>query len=138
MDIKKLQDINGVNIDELFEDMNEDRVTPGQAIMSAWLKVKAWREVSRQRNELRNLSDQLLKDIGISRVDAKREANRVFWDNKPVFDISLRKRAGSNPESDITRGNLTCCVGLPGPLRNCSCWIPRDYGKFQDRSGDVR
>lgn len=110
MDIKKLQDINGVNIDELFEGVDEDRVTPGQAIMSAWVKVKAWREVSRQRNELRDLSDQLLKDIGISRADAIREANRVFWDNKTVFDISLRKRAESNSKSDNTRGNLTCGV----------------------------
>ncbi len=110
MDIKKLQDINDVNIDKLFEDMDEDRVTPDQAIMRVWLKVKAWREVSRQRNQLSNLSDPLLKDIGISRADAIREANRVFWDNKPAFDISLRKRAGSKPESENTRGNFTCCM----------------------------
>ena len=75
MDIKKRQDINVLNIDELFEDMAEDRVTPGQAILNAWLKVKDWREISRQRRELRDLSDHLLKDIGISRADATRESH---------------------------------------------------------------
>jgi len=96
MDIKERQDINVVNINELFEDMDEDRVTPSQAIMSAWLKVKAWREVSRQRNELRNLSDQLLKDIGISPADAQREADRHFWDLAPDKDKTLRQRQSSS------------------------------------------
>ena len=43
-----------------------------------WAKVKHWRDISRQRSELRMLSDHLLKDMGISRVDAEREANRPF------------------------------------------------------------
>jgi uncharacterized protein YjiS (DUF1127 family) len=96
MDIKERQDINFANIDELFEDMDEDRVTPGQSIMNAWLKIKAWREVSRMRNELRNLSDELLKDIGISHADAQREADRHFWDLAPEKDKTLRRRQCSS------------------------------------------
>jgi uncharacterized protein YjiS (DUF1127 family) len=42
--------------------------------------ILRWREVRRQRRALLALSDQLLKDIGISRADAIREASRPFWD----------------------------------------------------------
>jgi uncharacterized protein YjiS (DUF1127 family) len=39
-----------------------------------------WYEVARQRRALRPMSDEMLKDIGISRTDAMREAGRRFWD----------------------------------------------------------
>jgi uncharacterized protein YjiS (DUF1127 family) len=38
-----------------------------------------WHERSRQRRQLLSLDDRLLKDIGISRVDAEREAGKPFW-----------------------------------------------------------
>jgi uncharacterized protein YjiS (DUF1127 family) len=41
--------------------------------------VKRYYSVARQRNALRELTDEQLKDIGISRVDALREANKPFW-----------------------------------------------------------
>lgn len=34
----------------------------------------------RQRNELRHLSDAQLRDIGLTRDQANREARRWFWD----------------------------------------------------------
>ena len=37
-------------------------------------------EVARQRQQLRELDDRALKDIGISRAEANREALRGFWD----------------------------------------------------------
>jgi uncharacterized protein YjiS (DUF1127 family) len=45
-----------------------------------WKTILRWHEVRRQRRALLALSDQLLKDIGISRADATREAARPFWD----------------------------------------------------------
>ena len=39
-----------------------------------------WYEVARQRRALRGMSDVGLKDIGVSRADAMREAGRRFWD----------------------------------------------------------
>ena len=36
--------------------------------------------ISRQRMDLLALDDEALKDIGISRSEARREANRSFWD----------------------------------------------------------
>jgi len=43
-----------------------------------WLALAL--QVRAQRRELLGLSDAMLKDIGISRADAQREANRPFWD----------------------------------------------------------
>lgn len=42
-------------------------------------QVLLWQERANERRTLRNLSDHMLKDIGISRVDAHREANKRFW-----------------------------------------------------------
>lgn len=44
-------------------------------------KILRWRDLSRQRRELAQLSDRSLDDIGISRTDALSEANRRFWDD---------------------------------------------------------
>ena len=46
---------------------------------SAWLKLRGWRELYRQRRALLALDDAMLKDIGISRVDALQEGNKPFW-----------------------------------------------------------
>jgi uncharacterized protein YjiS (DUF1127 family) len=39
----------------------------------------AWAEVSRQRRALLALSDDMLKDIGISRAQADLEGSKPFW-----------------------------------------------------------
>ena len=41
--------------------------------------VAYWHERARQRRALAELSDSLLKDIGVSRADALREAGKSFW-----------------------------------------------------------
>lgn len=45
----------------------------------AALLLEAWVERRRQRRALLELSDALLKDIGVSRADALREASKPFW-----------------------------------------------------------
>ncbi len=49
-----------------------------------WLRVARYfltcLDVARQRRQLLALDDKALKDIGISRNDALREANSFFWD----------------------------------------------------------
>jgi uncharacterized protein YjiS (DUF1127 family) len=42
-------------------------------------KIGRWHERHRQRRALLGLSDDLLKDIGVSRADAWREAAKPFW-----------------------------------------------------------
>ncbi len=39
----------------------------------------AWRERSRQRRHLRELDERLLRDIGLSRDDVRREAAKPGW-----------------------------------------------------------
>jgi uncharacterized protein YjiS (DUF1127 family) len=39
-----------------------------------------WQELARERRALMRLDDHMLKDIGITRADAQREAERPFWD----------------------------------------------------------
>jgi uncharacterized protein YjiS (DUF1127 family) len=54
---------------------------------SSWLgwtallnKCLRWSERSRQRADLRELNEHLLKDIGITRQEALDEANKPFWE----------------------------------------------------------
>jgi len=38
-----------------------------------------WRGRARSRNELKTLSDECLRDIGVSRADARTESYKPFW-----------------------------------------------------------
>jgi uncharacterized protein YjiS (DUF1127 family) len=41
--------------------------------------IEGWAERRRQRRALLELSDALLKDIGLARSDAEIEARKPFW-----------------------------------------------------------
>lgn len=56
----------------------------GAAFSHALLTLLRWQEVARQRRALAAMDDAMLKDIGITRVDARREAARPFWDDGGV------------------------------------------------------
>jgi uncharacterized protein YjiS (DUF1127 family) len=49
--------------------------------MIAVARLLRWHELARQRRALLRLSDGMLKDIGITRTEAEREASRPFWDD---------------------------------------------------------
>ena len=44
-------------------------------------QLRRWKTLHDQRRQLATLSDAMLKDIGLSRADAEREADRPFWDD---------------------------------------------------------
>lgn len=46
----------------------------------SFMTMLTWYEVAQQRRVLRMMSTEMLDDIGVSRVDALREASRRFWD----------------------------------------------------------
>jgi uncharacterized protein YjiS (DUF1127 family) len=46
---------------------------------SALIRLMRWHETARERRALLALSDHMLKDIGITRAEAEREASRRFW-----------------------------------------------------------
>jgi uncharacterized protein YjiS (DUF1127 family) len=72
--------------------MEPDR--PGRRAMPArtWrsagvrlaLALLRWRELAQQRRRLLALDDRMLKDIGITRADARREGARPFWDTRGI------------------------------------------------------
>ena len=47
-----------------------------------WLDVLLrWQQIARERRLLREMSEHQLRDIGISRAEADREARRPFWED---------------------------------------------------------
>jgi uncharacterized protein YjiS (DUF1127 family) len=42
-------------------------------------RVLRWHELARERRALLTLDDRMLKDIGVTRAAAAREAGRPFW-----------------------------------------------------------
>jgi uncharacterized protein YjiS (DUF1127 family) len=67
-------------------------------IRRGWDKIRMWRQIAHERSELRRLSEYIAKDIGISRADAEREADRPFWDSERGTNSSTPRaeRAGTN------------------------------------------
>ena len=41
--------------------------------------IAVWRDRVRMRRRLSRMDNHLLRDIGLSRLDAKREINKPFW-----------------------------------------------------------
>ncbi|EJN30765.1 hypothetical protein PMI35_01831 [Pseudomonas sp. GM78] len=52
-----------------------------QPVRAAITQLQRWRQLSRDRTELSRLSDERLRDIGLSRADVLRESSRPFWDD---------------------------------------------------------
>jgi uncharacterized protein YjiS (DUF1127 family) len=50
-------------------------------LSSLVLRLLRWQELARERRALAAMDDHMLKDIGLSRADARREAGRPFWDD---------------------------------------------------------
>lgn len=41
--------------------------------------LRTWQTRARQRRELRSLDDEVLRDVGISRAQARFSADKPFW-----------------------------------------------------------
>lgn len=53
----------------------------GHIVSDLLHKFSRWYELHREREMLAGLSDEALKDIGISRADVEHETVRPFWDD---------------------------------------------------------
>jgi uncharacterized protein YjiS (DUF1127 family) len=49
-------------------------------VRAAWRQLRRWHSLYRQRQQLAAMSDEMLKDIGLSRADIETEVSRPFWD----------------------------------------------------------
>lgn len=52
----------------------------GDALARAFRRIVFWRTVAAQRRLLVSMDERMLRDIGIDRQAALREARRPFWD----------------------------------------------------------
>ena len=68
--------------------LHTTQARPGQrsgvlALTDAWdhtvATLREWRRRSRERGELAQLDDRMLKDIGLTRADAEFLSNKPFW-----------------------------------------------------------
>ncbi|MDA5095825.1 DUF1127 domain-containing protein [Aliiroseovarius sp. KMU-50] len=58
-----------------------NQITPTKTSFGGFnLNIRKRMEIRRQRIRLGELSDHMLRDIGITRDQAMREADRPFWD----------------------------------------------------------
>jgi uncharacterized protein YjiS (DUF1127 family) len=48
---------------------------------SLWQRMARWYQLGQQRRTLAALSDNALKDLGLSRADILEESERPFWDD---------------------------------------------------------
>jgi uncharacterized protein YjiS (DUF1127 family) len=48
-------------------------------VVTVFEQAFAWLERARQRRQLQQLGDHMLKDIGLSRADVEAEAAKPFW-----------------------------------------------------------
>jgi uncharacterized protein YjiS (DUF1127 family) len=56
------------------------RATPARSVFVAILETLLdWQERARSRVLLSRLDDRMLRDLGITRVDAARETDKPFW-----------------------------------------------------------
>lgn len=55
------------------------RPTLGSMLLALVNRLLLWQERSNERMKLLEMDDHMLKDIGISRAAAAREAEKAFW-----------------------------------------------------------
>ena len=56
-----------------------ERSIPRRAAAAALDRLLLWQQRAAERQQLAGLSDFHLKDMGVSRADADREATKPFW-----------------------------------------------------------
>ena len=52
---------------------------PGGRLAQAYEQIMSWLERARQRRQLAQLGDHMLKDIGLTRADVDAETSKPFW-----------------------------------------------------------
>jgi uncharacterized protein YjiS (DUF1127 family) len=94
-----------------------------------------WREVRRERRELRELSDRELADIGINRMDVLRECELPFWetgarDPSPLETPHCVPAKGENIERSVAQemeGELNTLFPAEQPWMFESITVTQDH-----------
>jgi len=59
---------------------SEERSTEPSLVSRYWKGLTTWRNRSVMRQHLLNMNDHMLQDLGLTRADAMREANKPVWE----------------------------------------------------------
>jgi uncharacterized protein YjiS (DUF1127 family) len=59
---------------------DEESAEPG-VVSRLWKGMTTWRNRSVMRQHLLNMNDHMLQDLGLTRSDAMREANKHVWEH---------------------------------------------------------
>ena len=52
---------------------------PRFGVAMVWQTLMTWQQRITERDRLAEMDDRMLKDMGITRVDARRESRKPFW-----------------------------------------------------------
>lgn len=55
------------------------RVARAPALRRVWPTLRLWMRRDRERRALSELGDRMLRDIGLTRLEATRECRKSFW-----------------------------------------------------------
>jgi uncharacterized protein YjiS (DUF1127 family) len=58
----------------------EDEPTGASLMSRLWAALTTWQNRAMMRHHLLGMNEHMLKDIGLTRSDAEREANKPFWE----------------------------------------------------------
>lgn len=64
-----------------FVQLEHARSAKSAARSGLWQMLARWYQLGQQRRALASLSDNALKDLGLSRADIYTESERPFWDD---------------------------------------------------------
>ena len=59
---------------------NEEYRTGHSLVRRLWTTLANWQNRAMMRQHLLGMNEHMLKDIGLTRSDAQREANKPFWE----------------------------------------------------------
>ncbi|MEX6503348.1 DUF1127 domain-containing protein [Pseudomonas zhanjiangensis] len=76
----------------LVHSFPRNRIGPVALLRGAWLQVRRWQQLARERRQLATLDTAALKDLGLTRGDVFRESERPFWDD-PLATTSASHKA---------------------------------------------
>lgn len=64
-----------------------NKLTNSKVFKNYLLRLKSYKHCYNSRNDLATLDDNMLKDIGITRAEAKEEAAKPFWQSNDNYLI---------------------------------------------------
>lgn len=67
---------NGTTLDTRLQAGTE---SVAASLAATWEQVRVWHRRARSRRALAVMNDRMLRDIGVNRAEARREAAKWFW-----------------------------------------------------------